>query len=138
MTEKYSFLLFVFVRISHLALHFYDLNIHELAQIFWIWCEMSISGGIYGLDWTRLEKPGKIRKKCYQTLFLVLTPFNIQNKGKLHSDQVSRHSISKKYDFKRFSIFHGHTLKMGIIFLKNQKVAFLCKKTGSNGFPVAN
>ena len=65
---------------------------------------MSISGGIYGLDWTRLEKLGKIRKQCYQTLFFNLTPFNTPNHGKLHSDQVSRHSISKKYDFGPF--FH--------------------------------
>ena len=85
-----------------------------------------------------LGKTGKNQKTVLPDTFLVLTPFNIQNKCKLHSDQVSRHSISKKYDFKRFSIFHGHPLKMGIIFLKNQKVAFLCKKTGSNGFPVAN
>ena len=60
---------------------------------------MWISEWIYELDWTRLEKTGKIQKQCYQTLFLGLTGFNTQNNCKLHSDQVSRHSISKNSDF---------------------------------------
>ena len=124
--------------ISHLALLFYGLYIHELGQIFRIWCETLISGGIWHLDLTRLEKPRKIRKQCYQTLFLGLTAFNTQNKSKLHSDQVSRHFISKKCDFDPFFDFSWSHPEMGIFFWKNQKVAFFSQKTGSDDFPVDN
>ena len=85
-----------------------------------------------------LQKLGKITKQCYQTLFLGLMTFTTQNKCKLHSDQVSRHSVSKKCDFDPFFDFSWSHPEMGIFFWKNQKVAFLSQKTGSDGFPVAN
>ena len=90
------------------------------------------------LYWPHQEKLGKIRKQCYQTLFHVLTPFSTQDKCKLHSDQVSRHSIGKKYYFGRSFDFSWSHPEMGIIFSINPKVAFLTQKTGSNVFPVAN
>ena len=61
---------------------------------------------------TTLQKNGKIRKQCYQTLFFGLTAFNPQNNCKLHSDQVSRHSITKKYDFGQFFNFWPSPLKL--------------------------
>ena len=42
--------------ISHLALLFYRLNIHELSQTFRNRCKILISGGPYKVYWTRLEK----------------------------------------------------------------------------------
>ena len=124
--------------ISHLALLFYGLKIRDLSQTFGIWPNISIPSVPTRLYWPRLEKTGKIRKKCYQTLFLVLTAFNTQNKCKLHSDQVSRHSISKKYDFGPSFDFSWSHPEMGKFFSINQKVAFLSQKTGSDGLPVAN
>ena len=128
----------LFVGICHLACLFYRLKLHYLHQTSGIRCEDLISGGVYHLDWTRSKKPGKIRKQCYQTLFVGLTAFTTQNKAKLHSDQVSRHSVSKKSDFKPFFDFSWSHPEMGIFFWKNQKVAFFSQKTGSDGFPVAN
>ena len=124
--------------ISHLALLFYRLNIHELSQTFRNRCKILISGGPYKVYWTRLEKLWKIRKQCYQTLFLGLTTFFTQNKCKLYSDQVSRHFISKKGDFDRCFDFSWSHPEMVIFFWKNQKVAFFRKKSGSDDFPVAN
>ena len=124
--------------IHHLAMLFYGLNLRDSHQTSGIWCEIAISGIPSQLDWPRSKKTGKIRKQCYQTLFLGLTAFNTQNKAKLQSDQVSRQSINKKYDFGQFFDFSWLHQKMAINFSKNQKVAFLCKKTGSNGFPVSN
>ena len=122
----------------HLALLFYGLYLRDLHQTSGIWCESVISEIPSPVDWPRSKKTGKIRKQCYQTLFLGLTAFNTQNKAKLQSDQVSRQSINKKYDFGQFFDFSWLHQKMAINFSKNQKVAFLCKKTGSNGFPVSN
>ena len=82
--------------INHLALLFFGLNLRDLHQTARIWCEIAISGVPYQLDWPRSKKTGKIKKQCYQTLFYGLTAFNPQNNCKLHSDQVSRHSITKK------------------------------------------
>ena len=52
---------------------------------------------------------------------------------KFHNILLAKSMISG-----HFSIFHGHTLIVGKKFWKNQKVAFLSKKTGSDGLPVAN
>ena len=123
---------------SHLAWLFYRLKLHYLHRTSGIRCENLISGVRSQLDWPRSKKLRKIRKQCYQTLFLVLTTFTTQNKCKLHSDQVSRHSVSKKCDFDPFFDFSWSHPEMGIFFWKNQKVAFLSQKTGSDGFPVAN
>ena len=82
--------------INHLALLFYGLNLRDSHQTSGIWCEIAISGPPSQLDWPRSKKMGKIRKQCYQTLFFGLTAFNSPNCCKLLSDQVSRHSITKK------------------------------------------
>ena len=123
---------------SHLACLFYCLKLRYLHQTSGIRCENLISRCLSHLDWTRSKKLGKIRKQCYQTLFLGLMAFNTQNKCKLHSDQVSRHFISKKCDFDPFFDFSWSHPEMGIFFWKNQKVAFFSQKTGSDDFPVAN
>ena len=73
----------------HLAQSFYGLKLRDLCQGFRICQNISISLVPTRLYWPRLEILGKIRKQCYQTLFLVLTAFYIANKCKLHSDQVS-------------------------------------------------
>ena len=85
-----------------------------------------------------LGKTGKNQKTVLPDTFLVLTPFNIQNKCKLHSDQVSRHSICKKYDFGPYFHFSWSHPENGYNFWKNQKVALFSHKTGSDGFPVPN
>ena len=102
--------------ICHLAWFFYHLKLRYLPQTFRIRCENQISGGYSQLDWTSSKKLGKIRKQCYQTFFLGLTGFNTQNKCKLHSDQVSRHFINKKYGFRLFFDFSWSHPKMGIFF----------------------
>ena len=122
----------------HLAQSFYGLKLRDLCQGFRICQNISISLVPTRLYWPRLEILGKIRKQCYQTLFLGLMAFNTQNKCKLHSDQVSRHFISKKCDFDPFFDFSWSHPEMGIFFWKNQKVAFFSQKTGSDDFPVAN
>ena len=96
----------------HLALPFYGLNLRDSHQTSGIWCEIAISGVQPQLDWPRSKKTGKIRKQCYQTLFFGLTAFNPQNNCKLHSDQVSRHSNTKKYDFGQFFVFWPSPVKL--------------------------
>ena len=89
----------------HLALFFYGLNLRDLHQASGIWCKIGISSLLPQLDWPRSKKTGKITKQCYQTLFLGLMGFNTANNCKLHSDQVSRHSVTKKCDFGPFFNF---------------------------------
>ena len=96
----------------HLALFFYGLNLRDLHQASRIWCKIGISSLLPQLDWPRSKKTGKITKQCYQTLFLGLMGFNTANNCKLHSDQVSRHSITKKCDFRPFFNFWPSPLKL--------------------------
>ena len=96
----------------HLALFFYGLNLRDLHQASGIWCKIGISSLLPQLDWPRSKKTGKITKQCYQTLFLGLMGFNTANNCKLHSDQVSRHSITKKCDFGPFFNFWPSPLKL--------------------------
>ena len=96
----------------HLALFFYGLNLRDLHQASRIWCKNSISGVRSQLDWPRSKKTGKIRKQCYQTLFLSLTAFNTQTYCRLHADQVSKNLITKKYDFGPIFNFWPPPLKL--------------------------
>ena len=110
--------LFVFVLIL-----FYGLKIQESDQIFRIWQKIGIWRALTRLDWPRWEKLRKIWKQCYQTLFFSLTAFNTQTYSKIHSDQVWRHSISKKYDFGPISHFSPWHPYSGIFFSKNHFAA---------------
>ena len=99
--------------ISHLALLFYGLYIHELGQIFRICCETLIWGGIWHLDPTRLEKPRKIRNQCYQTLFLFWHLSTYKISANYILTKFGDISLAKSTILGNFSIFHRHTLKWG-------------------------
>ena len=96
----------------HLATLFYGLNLRDLSQTSGIWCKNPILGVPSQLDIPHSKISGKIRNQCYLTLFRGLTAFNTQNNCKLHADQVSRHSITKKYDFCPFFNFWPSPLKL--------------------------
>ena len=120
----------------HLATLFYGLNLRDLSQTSGIWCKNSISGIPSQLDIPRSKKTGKIRKQCYQTLFLGLTAFYTQNNCKLHADQVSRYSITKKYDFCPFFNFWPSPLKLDGGFSNGRFGYFWAQKNPVNGFSI--
>ena len=59
-----------------------------------------------------LQKNGKNQKTVLPDSFFGLTAFNKANHCKLHSDQVSRHSIDKKCDFSPIFNFLPSPLKL--------------------------
>ena len=120
----------------HLALFFYGLNLRDLHQASRIWCKIGISSCLPQLDWPRSKKTGKITKQCYQTLFLGLMGFNTANNCKLHSDQVSRHSITKKCDFGPFFNFWPSPLKLDRGFSTGRFGYCWAKKNPLNGFSI--
>ena len=120
----------------HLATLFYGLNLRDLSQTSGIWCKNPISGIPSQLDIPRSKKTGKIRKQCYQTLFLGLTAFYAQNNCKLHADQVSRYSITKKYDFCPFFNFWPSPLKLDGGFSNGRFGYFWAQKKPVNGFSI--
>ena len=120
----------------HLGTLFYGLNLRDLSQTSGIWCKNPISGVPSQLDIPRSKKTGKIRKQCYQTLFLGLTAFYTQNNCKLHADQVSRYSITKKYDFCPFFNFWPSPLKLDGGFSNGRFGYFWAQKNPVNGFSI--
>ena len=114
LAKKWLFSLFS--SICHLAWLFYCLKLPYLHQTSRIRCKNLISGWPSHLDWTRSKKLRKIRKQCYQTLFLGLIAFNTQTSYKLHYDQVSWHSVSKKYGFGLFFNFSWSHQNLGVFF----------------------
>ena len=120
----------------HLATLFYGLNLRDLSQTSGIWCKNSILGIPSQLDIPRSKIKGKIRKQCYQTLFLGLTAFYAQNNCKLHADQVSRYSITKKYDFCPFFNFWPSPLKLDGGFSNGRFGYFWAQKNPVNGFSI--
>ena len=59
-----------------------------------------------------LQKNGKNQKTVLPDSFFGLTAFNKAHHCKLHSDQVSRHSINKKCDFSPIFNFWPSPLKL--------------------------